>query len=103
METEMATRDCTVNVTEFKAKCLELFKDIERGKLTHVTVTRRGHPVATVLPPRPAKKVGSLDEVFADMRGLITVAPGVDLTEPLDIPEPDDPFLGKKKRGDAAA
>ena len=99
----MSTRDRTVNVTEFKAKCLELFKEIERGKLTQVMVTRRGHPVATVQPAQPAKKIGSLDEVFADMHGLIRVAPGVDLTEPLDIPEPDDPILGKSKRGDAAA
>lgn len=99
----MATRERTVNVTEFKAKCLELFKEIERGKLAHVTVTRRGHPVATILPPRAARKIRSLDEVFADMRGLIQVAPGVDLTEPLDIPEPDDPFLGKGKRRNAAA
>jgi len=99
----MAKHDLTLNVTEFKAKCLELFKELERGKLARITVTRRGTPVAAIERPWPVKKVGSLDEVFADMRGLIRVAPGVDLTEPLDIPEPDDPFLGKRKRGDAAA
>ena len=99
----MASKDFKMNVTEFKAKCLELFKDIERGKLKQVTVTRRGHPVATVQAPRAAKKIDSLDEIFADMRGSITVAPGVDLTEPLDIPEPNDPFLGKSKRRNAAA
>lgn len=103
MEADMATRDRTLNVTEFKATCLELFKEIERGKLMHITVTRRGRPVATIVPPKAFGKIASLDEVFADMRGSITVAPGVDLTAPLDIPEPDDPFLGKRKRRNAAA
>lgn len=97
----MASNDVKLNVTEFKAKCLELFKDIESGKLKQVTVTRRGHPVAMVQSP-PVSKISSLKEVFADMRGLIAVAPGIDLTKPLDIPEPEDPFFGKKKSRNAA-
>jgi hypothetical protein len=80
-----------------------LFKEIERGTLRQVTVTRRGHPVATVRAPQCAAKIESLDEIFADMRGSITVAPGIDLTEQLGIPEPHDPFLGKSKRRNAAA
>jgi antitoxin (DNA-binding transcriptional repressor) of toxin-antitoxin stability system len=99
----MPPRDCTLNVTEFKAKCLELFKEIEHGKLASVTVTRRGVAVATILPSRAFAKPSSLDEMFADMRGLITIASGVDLTEPLDIPEPRDPFLLGGKRRNAAA
>ena len=39
-----------VNVTEFKAKCLALFDQIESGKVT-ITVTRRGKVVALVSPP----------------------------------------------------
>jgi antitoxin (DNA-binding transcriptional repressor) of toxin-antitoxin stability system len=98
----MATREVSLNVTEFKAKCLELFKDLERGRVSRVTVTRRGSPVATVQRSQPLKKSASLDDIFADMRGLIAVAPGVDLTAPLNIPAPEDPFIGKPKRGDAA-
>jgi antitoxin (DNA-binding transcriptional repressor) of toxin-antitoxin stability system len=100
----MATREVSLNVTEFKAKCLELFKDLERGRVSQITVTRRGSPVATIHRSRPAKKTATLEEIFADMRGLIAVAPGVDLTAPLDIPAPEDPFIGKAKpkRGDAA-
>ena len=42
-----------VNVTEFKAKCLSLFDEVESGKVS-ITVTRRGKPVAVINPP--AKK-----------------------------------------------
>jgi hypothetical protein len=96
MERPMPTREVSVNVMEFKAKCLDLFKDLERGRVSRITVTRRGSPVATVQRSRPLKKSASLDDIFADMRGLIAVAPGVDLTAPLDIPEPEDPATLQK-------
>jgi prevent-host-death family protein len=41
----------TVNVTEFKAKCLALLEEVgERGGT--ITVTKRGRPLATVRPAR---------------------------------------------------
>ena len=44
----------TVNVTEFKAKCLTLFDEVEAGNIS-ITVTRRGKPVAVIGAP-PKKK-----------------------------------------------
>jgi antitoxin (DNA-binding transcriptional repressor) of toxin-antitoxin stability system len=41
----------TINVTEFKAKCLALLDDIGNGGGT-ITITKRGKPLATVGPPR---------------------------------------------------
>jgi prevent-host-death family protein len=39
----------TINVTEFKAKCLALLDEVgEHGG--RITITRRGHPLATVGP-----------------------------------------------------
>ena len=39
-----------LNVTEFKAKCLSLFDEVESGKVS-ITVTRRGKTIAVVNPP----------------------------------------------------
>jgi prevent-host-death family protein len=47
---------------EFKAKCLALLDDVERGRRTLV-VTKRGRPVAQVIPLPEAKEatlLGSL-------------------------------------------
>jgi len=44
-----AVKHQVLSVTEFKAKCLALFDQIDQGETT-VTVTRRGRPLATVGP-----------------------------------------------------
>ncbi len=36
-----------INATEFKAKCLALLDEVE-SKGSTITITKRGHPVATV-------------------------------------------------------
>lgn len=76
----MSENEVTLNVTRFKAQCLNLFKRLEQGKLKRVTVTRRGRPVAEVSPKRAAKR---FEEIFGCMQGMVTVAPGVDLLEPV--------------------
>lgn len=38
----------TVNATEFKAKCLRLLDDVDKGET--ITVTKRGRAVATLQP-----------------------------------------------------
>ena len=43
----------TINVTEFKAKCLALLDSIRQGGPS-ITVTKRGRPIATVGPARIA-------------------------------------------------
>jgi prevent-host-death family protein len=44
-----ANMTIVINATEFKAKCLAILDDVE-GKGITVTVTKRGHPVATIGP-----------------------------------------------------
>ena len=44
----MATK-ALINVTEFKAKCLSIFDEIETSQRA-VTVTRRGKPLVVVTP-----------------------------------------------------
>ena len=77
-----------ITATEFKAKCLELFDRLAAGKLKSIMVTKRGKPVAVVLPP-PAK--GKQPSLFGAMKGTVTLPPAFDLTEPIIEPfEVDD-------------
>lgn len=73
----------TISVTEFKAKCLAIFDQLERRKLSRVIVKRRGRTVAELVPPseRPPSLWGAHP-------GSVIVPPGVDLTEPAF----DEPF-----------
>jgi hypothetical protein len=85
---ETATDELTISVSAFKARCLEIFKALEARKLTRVTITRRGKPVAEVTPP--AAPPGS---AWGCMRGTVRTAPGVDLTAPV-LDEPLDAERG---------
>jgi len=46
-----------VAISEFKAKCLALLEQVRKTKKP-IRITRRGKPVAEVVPPSPAKLVG---------------------------------------------
>lgn len=71
-----------VNATEFKARCLAIFKDLEARRIRRVVVTRRGRPVAELTPPRT-----ELPTLWGAHRGSVEVKPGIDLTAPvLDEP-----------------
>jgi hypothetical protein len=39
-----------INVTEFKATCLALFKELEARRYDKVVVTRRGRPIVQLTP-----------------------------------------------------
>lgn len=67
----------TVSVTEFKAKCVSLFKDLERRKVSKIIVTRRGRPVAELKPP-----VGDLPSLFGAHAGSVEIVGDYDLTSP---------------------
>lgn len=41
-----------VSASEFKARCLAIFRDLEARRVGRVLVTRRGRPVAELTPPR---------------------------------------------------
>jgi prevent-host-death family protein len=44
-----------VAISEFKAKCLALLERVRKTK-TPIRITRRGKPIAEVVPPTPATK-----------------------------------------------
>jgi prevent-host-death family protein len=50
----------TMPVSEFKAKCLQLLKDVET-KGDRIVITKRGKPVAEVVPSK---------EVIRPLRGM---------------------------------
>jgi antitoxin (DNA-binding transcriptional repressor) of toxin-antitoxin stability system len=78
----------TMTATDFKAKCLAIFDELERRKVDRVVVTRRGRPVAELRPAR-----AELPELWGAHRGSVKVARGVDLTAPT-FDEPLDAELG---------
>jgi prevent-host-death family protein len=75
------TEEKTVGVTEFKAKCLGLVKDVEKGRTKRVVLTRRGRPVAELTAPRPVRRT-SPQSSFGALKHLMNVDPSVDLTAP---------------------
>jgi hypothetical protein len=101
MEIAMSAKEITVNVTAFKAQCLDLFKQLEQGKLKRIIVTRRGSSVAEVAPRRRAGRMG-FEDVYGCMRGLMNISPDYDPFEQV-IEEPKDPFLDRKRRRGSAA
>jgi antitoxin (DNA-binding transcriptional repressor) of toxin-antitoxin stability system len=70
-----------ISVTDFKARCLELFDRLSSGLLDEIEVTRRGKVVAIVTPP--ATDEAEARAVHGSMAGMTVMAPGVDLTEPV--------------------
>ena len=56
----------TISATEFKAKCLALLDEVAETKETLV-VTKRGKPVARVVPvPEPRSLIGSVTYLVSD-------------------------------------
>ena len=70
----------TLNVTDFKAHCLELFDRLTKGTLDSIEVTRRGKVVAIVKPPAATEEMAK--SAHGCMKGMALVAAGIDLTEP---------------------
>jgi hypothetical protein len=77
-----------IGAKAFKATCLEVLLGLERHAYARVIVTRRGKPIAELIAPRTATP-----RLWGPLRGSITVAPGVDLTEPA-LAEPLDSERG---------
>lgn len=70
--------EVTISASEFKARCLTLFDQLADRKLRRVIVTKRGKPVAELVPPSQ-----QVPDPWGALRGTVTVAPGVDLTAPI--------------------
>jgi antitoxin (DNA-binding transcriptional repressor) of toxin-antitoxin stability system len=80
----MAQQILEISATEFKAKCLGLFKDLEAHRYSKVVITRRGKPIAELTP-----RDREVPDLFGCMKGSVIVPPGFDLTKPIleDVPE----------------
>ena len=70
-----------VSASEFKAKCLDILDRIRNKELERVVVTKRGVPVAVLVPP-PAD-AGEVARLHGFLRGSVVVPPEVDLTAPI--------------------
>ena len=71
----------TFPISDFKAKCLDILKQLGDHRLDKVTVTRHGKPVAIILPPPPAEE--DAKAIFGCMRGRTFFDPDIDLTAPV--------------------
>jgi prevent-host-death family protein len=69
-----------MSASEFKAKCLDILDRIRSKELERVVVTKRGVPVA-VLVPLPAD-AGEVARLHGFLRGSVVVPPEIDLTAP---------------------
>jgi antitoxin (DNA-binding transcriptional repressor) of toxin-antitoxin stability system len=73
-----------ISVTDFKAKCLGVFKDLEAHRYSKVVITRRGKPIAELTPPER-----EVPDIYGCMEGSVIIPPGVDLTKPVLEVVPD--------------
>ena len=74
-----AAQKTTIGVTAFKTRCLGLIDDVAQGKTERIVLLKRNRPIAAIVPIREENDGFDL---WGAMRGTVTIAPGVDLTEP---------------------
>ena len=74
-----ATNESTINVTAFKSQCLGLIDDVAQGKTDRIVLLKHNRPIAAVVPVNDDAREPF--DLWGAMRGTVTVAPGVDLTE----------------------
>lgn len=81
-----------ISVSDFKAKCLGIFKDLEAHRLEKVVVTRRGKAIVELTAPAAEKR--NLPPLYGALADRTHISPDFDLTAPMieDIPEAE---LGK--------
>jgi len=70
-----------IAISEFKAKCFSLLDEVNKTKKP-LRITRRGKPIAEVVPPSPAHKRRKLGSMAGTMKILgDIVSPVIDLSE----------------------
>jgi prevent-host-death family protein len=75
----------TISASEFKAKCLNILDRLACHELDRVVITKRGKPVAVLVPPQ--QQAGAVRGIYGFMRGSVIIADDVDLAAPvLDEP-----------------
>jgi antitoxin (DNA-binding transcriptional repressor) of toxin-antitoxin stability system len=65
-----------IGVTAFKTLCLGLIDDVAQGKTDRIVLLKHNRPIAAIVPIHEDGR-----DLWGAMRGTVTVAPGVDLTE----------------------
>lgn len=63
----------TISVTDFKARCLALFEELDSAG---IVVTKRGQPIARVLPVGP----GNGEKLIGALKGQIEVLGDIEST-----------------------
>jgi prevent-host-death family protein len=68
-----------IGATAFKARCLKLIQQVHDRKLNAVVITKRGKPVAKVVPVyEPARSLRGMFQGKLKIRGDITRPLGVE-------------------------
>ena len=67
-----------IKASEFKAKCLALLDEVERTG-DHLVITKKGKPVAELVPHQPPKK----PELFGLLKGRLEIVG--DIISPIDV------------------
>ena len=71
-----------ITATEFKATCLELFDRLAAHEIDQLVVTKRGRPVAVLVPPPvQSEDIGSL---YGFLRGRATISDGLESMSPAE-------------------
>ena len=70
----------TIGAAEFKAHCLEILDRLSAREVSRVTITKRGRPVAVLVPPDDARD--AVRRIHGFLRGSVVIPPGTDLTAP---------------------
>ena len=79
-----------VNASEFKAKCLDILDRIRSREWERVVITKRGVPVAVLVPP-PAE-AALVKQLHGFLRGSVIIPPELDLTAPVS----DEAYAAEK-------
>jgi prevent-host-death family protein len=69
-----------IAISEFKAKCLAILDQVQKTKHP-VRITRRGKPIAEVVPPIPESR----KDIFGFMKGSVEILG--DIVSPANDPE----------------
>ena len=78
--TTPAKTEETIGVTAFKSHCLGMIDDVAQGKTGRVVLLKHNRPIAALVPL--PENAGECVDLWGAMRGTVTIAPGVDLTDP---------------------
>ncbi|MBL4617889.1 MAG: type II toxin-antitoxin system Phd/YefM family antitoxin [Robiginitomaculum sp.] len=72
----------TIGIAKFKATCLRVIDSISQGREA-ITITKRGHPVAVLMPISNEKNTKSIFGLFKDipLRFDDPFAPATDISD----------------------